>query len=190
MSRFALCVLFLLPTSCSLMFVNGPPEHTNHVEPGECTTSDGWPAFDVILAVLETARTGYAITRTDADYRGTTLSRPSDIGIGAALTALAAISAGVGFSRVSACKDAMIDDRDSRARPAAMRRRPRAPASYPPSAAPSTDATTSATAAAAPVPPADPPVRRATKPAPPSQPSPAAQPDSPAAPAQQETDSE
>ncbi|HVT06517.1 MAG TPA: hypothetical protein VHO67_03630 [Polyangia bacterium] len=147
MRRFALCVLFLFPTSCSLMFVNGPPEDAKYVEPGECTVSNGWPAFDVILALLETLRTGYAITRTDEDYRGMTLSRPSDIGIGVALTALAAISAEVGFNRVKACKDAMIDDRDSRLRPP-RRRRTAAPASYAPSAAPSTDTTTSASRAA------------------------------------------
>lgn len=137
MRRLALCVLFLVPTSCSLMFVNGPPEGVRYVEPGQCTTSQGWPAFDVVLAVLEAARTGYAVTRTDADYKGSTLSRPSDIGIGAALTALTAISAGVGFSRVSDCRDAGGDG-DNRPRPP-VRRRVVAPPSYAPPAGPATD---------------------------------------------------
>ena len=78
--------------------------------------------FDVVLALLEAARTGYAVTRTDADYQGSTLSRPSDIAIGASLMTLAAISAGVGFNRVSACNDA-INDR---------RRRPPPPPAGPP----------------------------------------------------------
>jgi hypothetical protein len=152
MRRLALGVVFLLPTSCSLMFVNGPPEHTNYVEPGQCTTSEGWPAFDVVIAVLEAARTGYAVTLTDADYKGSTLSRPSDIGIGAALTALAAISAGVGFSRVSDCNDAINGTGYTRPRPP-LRRRVVAPPSYaPPAAEPSVEDQTPPAPAAAPAP--------------------------------------
>ena len=89
------------------MFVNGPPPNERYVEPDQCTTSSGWPVFDVVLAGLEGARTVYAITRTDADYQGTSLSRPADIAFGSALLALTAVSAGVGFSRVNACNEAI-----------------------------------------------------------------------------------
>jgi len=179
MKRLALCLVFLFPTSCSLRFVNGPPEHANYVEPGQCTTSDGWPAFDVVLAVLETGRTVYAVTRTDADYKGMTLSRPSDIGIGAALTTLAAISAGVGFSRVNDCRDAMADGGGGRPRPP-VRRRVVAPASYVPPAAPAAEPSVEDQTPAAP----------AAPPAPAAQPAPAPQPNPASRPAQQKIDSE
>ncbi len=112
------------------MFVNGPPPTERYVEPGECTTSQGWPAFDVVLAGLEGARTVYAVTRTDADYQGLSLSRSSDIAIGSALLALTAISAGVGFSRVSACNDAIEGSGVS----PRFHRRVTAPAGYAPPA--------------------------------------------------------
>jgi len=115
------------------MFVNGPPPTTRYVEPGDCTTSGGWPVFDVVLAGLEGARTVYAITRTDADYKGTSLSRPADIAAGSALLALTAVSAGVGFSRVNACNDAIAGSGGS----PRFHRRVTAPAGYaPPATAP------------------------------------------------------
>ena len=122
----------LLPTSCSLMFVNGPPATERFVEPGDCTTSDGWPVFDVVLAGLEGARTVYAISRTDADYKGTALSRPADIAAGSALLALTAISAGVGFSRVNACNEALAGAGGG----PRFHRRVTAPAGYAPPVAP------------------------------------------------------
>jgi hypothetical protein len=155
MRRLALCVVVLFPTSCSLMFVNGPPPGQRNVEPSECTTSQGWPAFDVILSLLEAARTGYAVTRTDADYKGSTLSRPSDIAIGATLMALTAISAGVGFNRVSECNDA-IDGSGHLGAP--VRRHVVAPPRYtPPAAEPSVEDETPQPAGAHPAPAAAPP---------------------------------
>jgi hypothetical protein len=108
------------------MFVNGPPPNERYVEPDQCTTSGGWPVLDVVLAGLEGARTVYAITRTDADYQGSSLSRPSDIAIGSALLALTAISAGVGFSRVNACNEAIAESGGG------FHRRVIAPAGYAP----------------------------------------------------------
>ena len=113
------------------MFVNGPPPTTRYVESGDCTTSSGWPVFDVVLSGLEGARTIYAVTRTDADYKGTSLSRPADIAIGASLMALTAISAGVGFSRVDACNDAIAGSGTA----PRFHRRVVAPAGYAPPAA-------------------------------------------------------
>lgn len=113
------------------MFVNGPPPNERYVEASECTTSDGWPGFDVVLAGLEGVRTIYAITRTDADYKGSSLSRPADIGIGAALVALTAVSAGVGFSRVNACNEAITGSSGS----PRFHRRVTAPVGYAPPAA-------------------------------------------------------
>ncbi len=157
MRRLALGVVFLLPTSCSLMFVNGPPAGERNVEPTECTTSQGWPAFDVILSLLEAARTGYAVTRTDADYQGSSLSRPSDIAIGATLMALTAISAGVGFNRVSECNDAVNGVGGGRPLPP-VRRHVAAPPRYtPPAAEPSVEDETPPPAGAHPAPAAAPP---------------------------------
>jgi hypothetical protein len=130
MKRLALFAAMLLPTSCSLMFVNGPPPTERFVDPGDCTTSNGWPTFDVVLSALEGARTVYAITRTDADYKGTSLSRPADIAAGSVLLALTAISAGVGFSRVDACNDAIAAGGGS----PRFHRRVIAPAGYAPPA--------------------------------------------------------
>jgi hypothetical protein len=136
MRRLAFCLAMLLPTSCSLMFVNGPPPGERFVESGQCTQSGGWPVVDVLLALGEGARTAYAITRTDADYQGSSLSRPSDIAIGSALLALTAISAGVGFSRVSDCNDAI----NGTLRPHPIRRVVAPPRYTPPGAAePSVD---------------------------------------------------
>jgi hypothetical protein len=130
MRRLALCLVLLLPSSCSLAFVSGPPPGARNVEPSQCTTSQGWPAFDVVLSLLEAARTGYALSRSDADYQGSILSRPSDIAIGATLMTFAAVSAAVGFNRVSDCNDAI----DGAGHPyAPVRRRVVAP---PPSYAP------------------------------------------------------
>lgn len=137
------------------MFVNGPPEGVSNVEPTECTTSQGWPAFDVVLAVLEAARTGYAVSQTDADYKGSSLSRPSDIAIGASLMTLAAISAGVGFNRVSDCNEAINGNGGGYRRPPPVRRRVVAPPSYaPPAGEPSVQYETPPPAAAQPAPPA------------------------------------
>ena len=112
------------------MFVNGPPPNERYVEPDQCTTSGGWPVFDVVLAGLEGARTVYAIpARTDADYQGSSLSRPSDIAIGSVLLALTAISAGVGFSRVDACNAAIAESGGGSPR---FHRRVIAPAGYAP----------------------------------------------------------
>jgi hypothetical protein len=126
----------LLPTSCSLMFVNGPPNGARYAEEGQCTTSDGWPAFDVVLSGLEGVRTGIAIAASDADYKGTSLSRPADIAIGASLVALTAISAGVGFSRVNECKEAIEAGSGGSYHPRYHRRVVAPPAARSPAAAP------------------------------------------------------
>jgi hypothetical protein len=113
------------------MFVNGPPPGERYVEPGQCSTSGGWPVVDMLLAGFEGARTANAISLTDADYRGSSLSRSSDIAFGTALLALTAVSAGVGFSRVKACNEAIAGS-DS---PPRFHRRVVPPAGYAPAAA-------------------------------------------------------
>jgi hypothetical protein len=100
------------------MFVNGPPKYS-YARSSEiqCTTTPGWPVFDTVLAGLELVRTGIAISAKDSDYQGAQLSRPADIGFGLAFMTLFAISAGVGYSRVSDCNDALGQGNMPRPRP-------------------------------------------------------------------------
>jgi hypothetical protein len=60
---------------------------------------------DAIIAGLQAARTGYAVSRTDSDYDGMFLSRGGDIGLGVGLTTAFALSAIYGFAATGTCRD-------------------------------------------------------------------------------------
>jgi len=102
------CTLPFVP-SCSMLFVRKLPPVSQRTRDDRCTTSQVAPGFDVALAALQTARTALALSLTDADYKGSVLSRDSDIAIGVALAALFTVSAGVGFSATTECRKVMAE---------------------------------------------------------------------------------
>lgn len=125
-----LCLLSLLLTGCSALFVTAPPRTTaRDVEP-ECTTSAVAPVVDTIVGALQALRTGYALSASDADYADFPISRGADAALGAVLTVAFAASAAYGFSTTSSCSDAK---REFRTRPPAERA-PSPPGTQPPSA--------------------------------------------------------
>jgi hypothetical protein len=99
----------LSSTGCSLLFVTGPPPPEMNVPywQVECTNSYTLPVIDVLWTSLGLLTTGIAISRSDADYRGSFQTRNQAIASGFGSILLYGISSGVGFSRVSACNDAM-----------------------------------------------------------------------------------
>lgn len=94
-------------TGCSFLFVEGPPPNAEKVPVLHCSTSDGAAGADIVIAGLQALRTIYAMSLDEADYKGSPLSRESDMAIGLGLTTLFASSAYHGVKNVSACKAAM-----------------------------------------------------------------------------------
>jgi hypothetical protein len=131
-------MLFVAPTAgCSIVFVDSP-KRDPQTRIVSCTDTYTWPAVDTGLALLQVARTLYALTRSDADYQGAAIPRDADIAIGIGLTGLFGGSAGYGYSVVGACHREYDLDREHLSVPAPRRRivRPPAPRSLPPAAAP------------------------------------------------------
>lgn len=122
-----LALLATVPLSgCSLLFVDGPPKTYTPPQYVHCSSSPGWPVFDTVVAGLELVRTGIAVSASDSAYQGAQISRGADIGFGLAFMTLFAISAGVGYGRVSDCNAAMLGA------PMPHPRRVRPPSYYPP----------------------------------------------------------
>jgi hypothetical protein len=61
--------------------------------------------LDGLFAASQVIRILYAVSLTDADYRGMALDRPTDIGLGVGLGVLSAISMAVGVNRVGHCNE-------------------------------------------------------------------------------------
>jgi hypothetical protein len=106
--RLCACVFLMLTTlntGCSMVFVRSPSLDA----PGRptCTTSEVAPTVDVVLATLALMGTLVALSRTDADYSGKTLSRNEDILVSASLTMLPTVSAIYGYSSVNECREIM-----------------------------------------------------------------------------------
>lgn len=95
----------LVLPACSFVFVRGPRTGRETYGQVRCTTSRAAPIIDTAIAGLQLVRVGYAASLTSDDYRGTTLSREADIGIGAGLLLLAGVSAAYGFGTVAECRD-------------------------------------------------------------------------------------
>jgi hypothetical protein len=155
-AAFALCLAAWALSStggCSFLFVSGPRAGEVRARALTCTTSNGWPIVDTLLASYQLVRTGFALSRSDADYRGMPLSRDGDIALGASLLALTAISAAVGFNDVSNCHDAhaSLDDAPP---PPRLRSPSVSPARALPGPPPSSAPVPPAAAPSAPVPPA------------------------------------
>jgi hypothetical protein len=102
----------------------------------ECTTSKVAPVLDTVFAGLEVARTGYALSQTEADYQGQPLSRGADIGLGAAFVALFASSAIYGYLKTGSCADAKEQQERARQRFLAPPPPPPPPPALTPSSAP------------------------------------------------------
>ena len=109
LGRAAVLGLVLACSGCSYVFVTGKPANVEALPPSEpitCTTSKASPVLDTVFAGLEVARTVYAVSSDDSAYRGQTLTRGADIGLGAAFVALFASSAIYGYLVTGACVDA------------------------------------------------------------------------------------
>jgi hypothetical protein len=110
---------------CSFIFVDAPNAVISPHDPPryntQCTENPAAPTLDIVLALLQAARTGYAFTRSESDYRGKLLSRKADIGFGLSLTTLFTVSGIYGASSVSECSRAKrwvpADDDEPRSRP-------------------------------------------------------------------------
>lgn len=108
----ASCLFGILSCGCSLLFVSGPPKNAERIppsEPLECTTSKLAPGVDTAVAAYQVFRTGYALSRTSADYAGQPINQEADIGFGLGLTALFAASAVYGYVTTGKCAQAKVD---------------------------------------------------------------------------------
>jgi hypothetical protein len=102
----AILTLGLTWGGCSFLFVTGPPPRVDRSTSVDCTTSNGWPAFDLIYGTLNTAVNIWA-----AQKGGPQSSTYTAGAIGSAL--LWGSSAIVGFGRTSRCREALGLDEDS-----------------------------------------------------------------------------
>ncbi len=102
----ALLALAMTVGGCSLVFVEGPPPLRERRRQLDCTTSSALPFVDLTLSVASLlAVLGVAATPHGA-FGGTSASRIGIASGGLILGGLTATSAGVGFSRISACNEA------------------------------------------------------------------------------------
>jgi hypothetical protein len=94
---------------CSLLFVTSPPATVEKLPPSEpvqCTSSKAAPVIDTLIAGYQVFRTGYALSRSNSDYKGAPIDRNADIGIGVGLAALFIASSIYGYSVTSECAEA------------------------------------------------------------------------------------
>jgi hypothetical protein len=105
----AACAALPALTGCSILFVTEAPAKTGSISgprPGNCTSSAVAPVVDSVIGGLQVARTVVAATADDSVYSDPNqpLSRPADVGIGIALSALFLASAGYGYYETSHCR--------------------------------------------------------------------------------------
>jgi hypothetical protein len=107
----ALCVgtATTMTSGCSLLFVDGPPANAQKLRSFNCTTSNSLPVTDAVIGGLFALSAVGAATGSSGTSGSTTTSDVSAaIGTGVVAAAFA-VSAGVGYSRTSACKDATAE---------------------------------------------------------------------------------
>jgi hypothetical protein len=95
--------------ACSFIFVKGAPASVEKLPPTErveCTSSKVAPVVDTLIAGYQVFRTGYALSRSDADYTGEPIKRNADIGFGVGLAALFAASSIYGYVVTGQCSEA------------------------------------------------------------------------------------
>src|SRR4029079_2917812 len=81
---------------CSMGFVKRAPPTEERGAVVRCTSSDILPLVDMMVAVIQVIRFSIAYSANEGAYKGMTLSRDSDMMIGAGMAGLFALSAGGG----------------------------------------------------------------------------------------------
>lgn len=103
------CLGASLNCACSFIFVKAPPAAVEKLpisEPVSCTTSKVAPIIDTLLGGYQVFRTGYALSRNEADYAGAPIGRNADIGFGVGLATLYFASSVYGYVVTGQCSEA------------------------------------------------------------------------------------
>jgi hypothetical protein len=95
----AIMCLGLVLGGCSYLFVSGPPLRPDRSRAFDCTTSNGWPVFDVIYGTVNTAA-NISLANKDDSKTNTYVAGA----VGSVI--LWGSSALVGFGRTSRCRKA------------------------------------------------------------------------------------
>lgn len=110
-------VAALLP-GCSFLFTTAPKhaEPSAQFESNKCTTSKAAPIADTLIAGLEGARIGIALSADQSTYDNAPISRTADVGLGVGFLALFAASAVYGYYVTGECsarrsKGVIVDTR-------------------------------------------------------------------------------
>ncbi len=106
--RAALCLaaLALSANACSWMFVHAPPIGHERMDYFTCTEENGWPLADAAMAGLSVAGALMIATNNAYDDAYLPYSRDAYLAVGLAEGVAFAISAGSGFHKVKACREA------------------------------------------------------------------------------------
>jgi hypothetical protein len=102
---------------CSLLIVDGPPPaEVRHETDFACTTSRAVPLADVVAALAVGIHEAGDIGNDDREWTGLALSPEHHLLVSAGLFTAFAISAGIGLTRVEACREASAQrDRERQA---------------------------------------------------------------------------
>jgi F0F1-type ATP synthase membrane subunit c/vacuolar-type H+-ATPase subunit K len=101
----------VLSPGCSLFFVDGPPPadvRERGVVPN-CTTSVAFPVVDALLASYFLVNLMINASKNASEFPMGEQQRAGALAFGGLFTGWAAISSGVGFSRVGGCDDAIAE---------------------------------------------------------------------------------
>lgn len=105
----------MFATSCSFLFVSGPPPHDQRIGRFDCTTTMAAPVVDGVLAALQVLGLVWAASKSDAEVREAAgIPRDNAIGVSISWAILYTASAVHGASRVSDCRDALGTDEPPR----------------------------------------------------------------------------
>ena len=102
-----LSILALSSGGCSWIFVDGPPADHAELEFFTCTTSKAAPRLDLIFGGLNLIGAVAVAAESDEDYYYDYFGREFYIGTYLVQAAVLGLSARSGFSRVSACDEAL-----------------------------------------------------------------------------------
>lgn|SRR5215471_691867 len=97
----------MLASGCSLIFMDGPPEHPPRDQPVDCTRSVTAPVFDTVFASASGTIAIGEITLLAASNssQGDRDSGKVGLALFSALALIEGVSAGWGFGRVRECID-------------------------------------------------------------------------------------
>jgi hypothetical protein len=132
MRRLALCVTFLIPMSCSWLFVQPLPDRYERGDVASCTSNAAAPVIDTLFTLTNVGSAVYVAGQDNVANKGAAVTAGLLVGT------LWLSSAIYGYSHTAECRDAMeeADDRPTHhlARPRAA---PPPPAAGYPGSAPS-----------------------------------------------------